>query len=69
MSRTSAARKQAYYEGWHDARKGVPFRWERHPFMYAYRQGRRDWAWQAKPKTFMQKVRDRLWHLRGVWLP
>jgi len=42
MSKTKQRKDQAYYEGFHDARKCHPFRWKTHPFLSRYRKGYKD---------------------------
>lgn len=41
MSKTKQRKDQAYYEGYHDGKKGRPFRWKRHPHLGLYRKGYR----------------------------
>lgn len=50
MSKTKQRKDQAYYEGFHDARKEKPFRWKSHPYIGRYRRGYRDGQAALKEK-------------------
>lgn len=39
MSKTKQRKDQAYYEGYHDGRKGKPFGYKRHPYLGRYKAG------------------------------
>ena len=39
MSKTKQRKDQAFYEGYHDARKSKGFRWKRHPYLGRYKAG------------------------------
>lgn len=39
MSKEQQRKQQAYYEGYHDGRKGRGYRWDRHPYLGRYHRG------------------------------